>query len=68
MTEQTKSDLISKIIKLEYEITSAIIDGHKPSINDKFKKWEVSWTPYDVWFLGTKVIFVKKICEFEIIC
>jgi len=28
---QNNSDLISRIIELEYEITSAIIEGHKPS-------------------------------------
>lgn len=37
MTEQTKSELISKIISLELEITTAIINGHKPSIHDKFQ-------------------------------
>lgn len=38
MTEQTRSDLISRIIDLEYEITSAIINGHKPSVNDNFQE------------------------------
>jgi hypothetical protein len=38
MTEQTRSDLISRIIDLEYEITSAIINGHKPSVDDIFQE------------------------------
>ena len=33
MTEQ---EIISEIIKLEYEITSANLTGHRPSDNDKY--------------------------------
>ena len=38
METKVKSDLISRIIDLEYEITSAIINGHRPSIGDKFQE------------------------------
>lgn len=34
MTEETKSNLITKIIDLEYEITISIIQGHRPYIGD----------------------------------
>lgn len=33
----SNQDLISEIIKLELEITTAIINGHKPHENDEFK-------------------------------
>lgn len=31
------SQIISEILKLEYIITSAVINGHKPSNGDKFE-------------------------------
>lgn len=37
MTEQIKDELITKIIDLEYEITVAIIEGHRPYIGDVFQ-------------------------------
>ena len=37
MTEKTKSELITRIIELEFEITSSIIEGHKPFLNDHFQ-------------------------------
>lgn len=30
-------DIISEIIRIELEITTAIIKGHKPHVNDEFK-------------------------------
>ena len=60
MTEQTKSDLISKIIKLEYEITSAIIDGHKPSINDKFQEMRSELNTLRCLVFGYESNFCKK--------
>ena len=32
-----KSQIISEILKLEYVITSAVINGHQPSNGDKFE-------------------------------
>jgi len=60
MTEQTKSDLISKIIKLEYEITTAIIDGHKPSINDKFQEMRSELNTLRCLVFGYESNFCKK--------
>jgi hypothetical protein len=60
MTEQTKSDLISKIIQLEYEITTAIIDGHKPSINDKFQEMRSELNTLRCLVFGYESIFCKK--------
>ena len=60
MTEQTKSDLISKIIKLEYEITTAIIDGHKPSINDKFQEMRRELNTLRCLVFGYESNFCKK--------
>jgi len=37
MTVKTKEELITKIIELEYEITSAIINGHRPYVGDCFQ-------------------------------
>lgn len=32
-----KQDIICEIIKLELELTTAIINGHKPNEDDEFK-------------------------------
>lgn len=37
MTPIEKEEIISKILELEFEITSSIINGHKPSIDDKYQ-------------------------------
>ena len=60
MTEQTKSDLISKIIKLEYEITKSIIDGHKPSVNDKFQEMRSELNTLRCLVFGYESNFCKK--------
>jgi len=39
MTEQTKSEMISRIIQLELQNTKLIFDGHKPSENDSFEPY-----------------------------
>ena len=36
MTQQDKSQIISRIIELELEITRSVINGHKPAENDEF--------------------------------
>ena len=38
MTEQTKNEMISRIIELELKNIELIFDGHKPSENDFFEK------------------------------
>ena len=38
MTQQDLTQIMSRIISLESEITSSIINGHKPSENDIFKE------------------------------
>ena len=37
MTEQTKNEMISRIIELEYQNTKLIFDGHKPIEGDFFE-------------------------------
>ena len=57
---QNNSDLISRIIELEYEITSAIIQGHKPSINDKFQEKRNELNTLRCVVFGYESIFCKK--------
>ncbi len=38
MTQQDMVQIMSRIIKLETEITSSIINGHNPSENDVFRE------------------------------
>lgn len=61
MTEQTRSDLISRIIDLEYEITSAIINGHKPSVNDIFQEKRNELNTLRCVVFGYESQFCKKI-------
>jgi hypothetical protein len=58
MSDIEKSDLISK---LDYEITKAVLNGHKSVIGDKFQehrdtilKLRKELFPNSVWALGTK--------------
>ena len=58
MTDIEKSALISK---LDYEITKAVLNGHKSVMNDKFQehrdiilKLRKELFPNSVWALGTK--------------
>jgi hypothetical protein len=58
MTDIEKSALISK---LDYEITKAVLNGHKSVIGDKFQehrdiilKLRQELFPQSVWALGTK--------------
>lgn len=37
MDAKVKTELTSRIIELEYEITVAIIEGHKPFYGDEFQ-------------------------------
>lgn len=38
MTQQDLAQVRSRIIELDYEITSAIIGGHNPTADDRFKQ------------------------------
>ena len=38
MTQQDKTQVMSRIIELELEITRSIINGHRPSGDDKFSE------------------------------
>lgn len=60
MTEQTRSDLISRIIDLEYEITSAIINGHKPSVDDIFQEKRNELNTLRCVIFGYESQFCKK--------
>ncbi len=60
MTEQTKSDLISRIIKLELEITEAIIQGHKPSVNDQFQEMRSELNTLRCLVFGYESNYCKK--------
>ena len=58
MTDVEKSALISK---LDYEMTKAILNGHKSGVGDKFQenrdtilKLRKELFPNSVWALGTK--------------
>lgn len=58
MTESQKLALISK---LDYEITKAVMNGHKSVEGDKFQghrdtllKLRIELFPNSVWALGTK--------------
>ena len=58
MTDIEKSALISK---LDYEITKAVLNGHKSFMDDKFQehrdiilKLRQELFPQSVWALGTK--------------
>ena len=37
MTKKEKQNYKTRIINIEYEITMAIINGHKPKFDDEFK-------------------------------
>lgn len=37
MNPKIREELISKIIEIEYEITTSIINGHRPYIGDCFE-------------------------------
>jgi hypothetical protein len=60
MTEQTKSDLISKIIKLELQITKSIIGGHKPSVNDQFQEMRSELNTLRCLVFGYESNYCKK--------
>jgi hypothetical protein len=57
----TKSEKLALISKLDYEMTKAILNGHKSVNGDKFQghrdtllKLRIELFPNSVWALGTK--------------
>ena len=57
----TKSEKLALISKLDYEMTKAILNGHKSINGDKFQghrdtllKLRIELFPNSVWALGTK--------------
>jgi hypothetical protein len=61
MTQQDKEKIISRIIDLEYEITSAIIEGHKSSIDDKFQNKRLELNTLRCLLFGYGSEYCKKI-------
>jgi hypothetical protein len=62
MTNQLKSELESQIIKIESEITIAIINGHRPYHGDIFedKRNELNTLRCIVYGYGSKFCKIKK--------
>lgn len=60
MTQQDREEIISRIIYLEFEITSAIIDGHKSSIDDHFKDKRIELSTLRCLLFGYNSGFCKK--------
>ena len=62
MTTQEKNQIMSKIIEIELEITRSVINGHKPSENDKFmdKRQELNLLRCLYFGYQTKFCNVKK--------
>lgn len=61
MTQQDKEKIISRIIDLEYEITSAIIEGHKSSIDGKFQNKRLELNTLRCLLFGYGSEYCKKI-------
>lgn len=62
MTQQDKTQVMSRIIELELEITRSIINGHRPSGNDEFseKRQELNLLRCLYFGYRTKFCNVKK--------
>lgn len=61
MTPQTKSELISRIIELEYTITIAVINGHRPYNGDQFHEIRSEVNTLRCLVFGYESQFCKKI-------
>lgn len=44
------NDIITEIIEIEYKITIAVLDGHRPHTGDKFEKDRAR-----MWYLRNKL-------------
>lgn len=60
MTQSDKDEIISRIVELEYEITSAIIQGHKSSIDDKFQSLRIELNTLRCIIFGYGSEYCKK--------
>lgn len=60
MTQQDKEEIISRVINLEHEITLAVIQGHKPSIDDKFQEKRVELNTLRCLLFGYGSEYCKK--------
>ena len=60
MESKLKSDLITRIIELEYEITVSIIQGHRPYIGDKFQGYRDELETLRCIVFGQESGFCKK--------
>lgn len=60
MTPIEREEVLSKIIDLEFEITSSIIKGHKPSIDDEYKEKRNELKLLRCILFGYKSQFCKK--------
>ena len=61
MTQQDKEEIISRVINLEHEITLAVIQGHRPSIDDKFKEKRVELNTLRCLLFGYSSEYCKKL-------
>lgn len=60
MTEKTKSELKSRIIELEHEITSAIINGHRPYVGDVYQEKRIELNTLRCLVFGYESEYCKK--------
>lgn len=62
MTQQDRSQIMSRIIELDLKITRSIIGGHRPSEDDKFKEDRTELSLLRCLYFGynTKFCSVKK--------
>ena len=63
MESKLKTDLITRIIELEYQITISIIQGHRPYIGDKFQSYRNELETLRCIVFGQKSTFCKKNIE-----
>lgn len=59
MTQQDMIQIMSRIIKLETEITSSIINGHRPSENDVFREKRNEMTILRCMYFGYRSKYCK---------
>ena len=59
MTQQDLAQVRSRIIELDYQITSAIIKGHRPTADDQFKEYRDELNLLRCLYFGYKSNFCK---------
>lgn len=60
MTQRDREEIISRIVELEYEITTAVIEGHKPFIDDHFQVKRMELTTLRCLIFGYSSHYCKK--------